>query len=77
MFVGSGPHTENTGEVQIVFTNASDMTQTMDKSPWKTSVKCLYSKMPVRLVFIVYVERSTDAAANEKEGKERETPDVL
>lgn len=29
------------------------------------------------LLFIVYVERSTDAVANEKRDKEGETPDVL
>lgn len=33
-------------------------------------------KVPL-LLFIVYVERSTDAAANEKAREKRETPDVL
>lgn len=47
------------------------------RKPVKERVKCLCLQMSVRLLFIVYVERSTDAAANEKAREERETPDVL
>ena len=47
------------------------------RKPAKERVKCLCLQMSVRLLFIVYVERSTDAAANEKAREERETPDVL
>lgn len=40
--------------------------------PAKERVKCLSLQMSVRLLFIVYVERSTDAAANEKAREKRE-----
>lgn len=43
----------------------------------KESIKCLCLHTSVCIVFIVYVERRTDAADNEKAREERETPDVL
>lgn len=46
------------------------------RKPAKERVKRLCLKKSVCLLFIVYVERSTDAAANEKAREERETPDV-
>lgn len=51
--------------------------QMTNRSLGKERVKCLCSQMSGHLLFIVYVERSTDVAANEREREERETPDVL
>lgn len=57
-------------------TNTSSMTND-GRKPAKEKVKCLCLQMSGCLLFIGYVERSTDAAANEKTREERETPDVL
>lgn len=43
----------------------------------RETIKCLRLQTSVHILFIVYVERSTDAAANEKAREEREAPDVL
>lgn len=43
----------------------------------KERIKCLCLQTSVYFLFIVYVERRTDAADNEKAREERGTPDVL
>lgn len=48
-----------------------------EQTPAAESVKCLCLQMPAHFLFLVYVERSTDVPANEKVGRENETPDAL
>lgn len=57
-------------------TTTADMTNDGREAVRETT-KCLRLQTSVHILFIVYVERSTDAAANEKAREEREAPDVL